>query len=90
VVGEGAKLGMTQRARIEYGLAGGRCNSDAIDNSAGVNCSDVEVNIKIALSGAIAAGDLRPDERDGFLAAMTDAVAERVLANNVGQTRAIG
>ena len=49
VVGEGANLGMTQRARIEYGLHGGKCNSDAIDNSAGVNSSDVEVNIKIAL-----------------------------------------
>jgi glutamate dehydrogenase len=50
VIGEGANLGMTQKARIEYGLNGGRCNSDAIDNSAGVNSSDVEVNIKIALA----------------------------------------
>ena len=58
VVGEGANLAMTQRGRIEYGLAGGRCNSDAIDNSAGVNTSDVEVNIKIALGRAIRAGRL--------------------------------
>ena len=49
VVGEGANLGMTPKARIAYGLKGGRCNSDAVDNSAGVNTSDVEVNIKIAL-----------------------------------------
>jgi glutamate dehydrogenase len=90
VVGEGANLGMTQQARIDYGLAGGRCNSDAIDNSAGVNCSDVEVNIKIALAAAVAADRLAPDERDGFLAAMTDEVAELVLANNRTQTRAIG
>jgi glutamate dehydrogenase len=89
VIGEGANLGMTQRARIEYNLKGGRCNSDAIDNSAGVNCSDVEVNIKIALGGAIASGQLEAAARDGLLAAMTDEVAARVLANNVGQTRAI-
>jgi glutamate dehydrogenase len=89
VIGEGANLGMTQRARIAYGLKGGRCNSDAIDNSAGVNCSDVEVNIKIALGGAIASGALKAEARDAFLASMTDAVAGRVLANNVSQTRAI-
>ena len=53
VVGEGANLGMTPKARIAYGLKGGRCNSDAIDNSAGVNTSDVEVNIKIALAPAV-------------------------------------
>ncbi|NLH81866.1 MAG: NAD-glutamate dehydrogenase, partial [Phyllobacteriaceae bacterium] len=58
VVGEGANLGMTQAARIDYGALGGRCNSDAIDNSAGVNCSDVEVNIKIALAPAVASGRL--------------------------------
>jgi glutamate dehydrogenase len=53
VIGEGANLGVTQRGRIAYGLKGGRCNSDAIDNSAGVNTSDVEVNIKIALAAAM-------------------------------------
>ena len=53
VIGEGANLGVTQRARIEFGLLGGACNSDAIDNSGGVNCSDVEVNIKIALASAM-------------------------------------
>jgi glutamate dehydrogenase len=90
VVGEGANLGMTQRARIEFGRAGGRCNSDAIDNSAGVNCSDVEVNIKIALTGAMAQGTLEVPARNPLLAAMTDEVAELVLANNRSQTLAIG
>ena len=89
VVGEGANLGLTQRARIEYGGAGGRCNSDAIDNSAGVNCSDVEVNIKIALATAVADGRLSGPDRDTLLAAMTDEVAALVLANNHSQTLSI-
>jgi len=89
VVGEGANLGMTQRARIDYGQAGGRCNSDAIDNSAGVNCSDVEVNIKIALTPAVTAGRLDRAARDALLASMTDAVAGLVLANNHTQTLSI-
>src|SRR5262249_15265131 len=59
VIGEGANLGVTQRARIEFGLRGGASNSDAIDNSAGVNCSDVEVNIKIALASAMRRGALQ-------------------------------
>jgi glutamate dehydrogenase len=83
VVGEGANLAMTQRARIEYGLAGGRCNSDAIDNSAGVNTSDVEVNIKIALRAAAR------KERDKLLKAMTGEVAALVLRNNYLQPLAI-
>ncbi|MEP4243838.1 MAG: NAD-glutamate dehydrogenase [Nitratireductor sp.] len=89
VVGEGANLGMTQRARIEYGLAGGRCNSDAIDNSAGVNSSDVEVNIKIALAAAMRSDSLTRDTRNTLLAAMTDEVAGLVLANNYHQTLAL-
>ena len=89
VVGEGANLGMTQGARIEYGARGGRCNSDAIDNSAGVNCSDVEVNIKVALAPVVAAGRLTRAARDRLLAEMTDEVAERVLANNRSQTLSI-
>ncbi len=89
VVGEGANLGMTQAARIDYGGLGGRCNSDAIDNSAGVNCSDVEVNIKIALAPAVAAGRLARSDRDALLASMTDDVADLVLANNRSQTLAI-
>ncbi|TYR34102.1 NAD-glutamate dehydrogenase [Mesorhizobium microcysteis] len=86
VVGEGANLGMTQRARIEYGLAGGRCNSDAIDNSAGVNSSDVEVNIKIALASAMRKGSLSRPARNKLLAEMTEEVAALVLANNYQQT----
>ena len=89
VVGEGANLGMTQRARIEYGLAGGRCNSDAIDNSAGVNTSDVEVNIKIALGRAIRDGRLDLKGRNRLLAAMTGDVAGLVLRNNYLQTLTI-
>ena len=89
VIGEGANLGVTQRARIEFGLLGGRCNSDAIDNSAGVNTSDVEVNIKIALADAMRKNALTRPDRDRFLAEMTDEVAALVLANNYGQTLAI-
>ena len=89
VVGEGANLGMTQRGRVAYGLKGGRCNSDAIDNSAGVNTSDVEVNIKIALGRAVRAGRLDMKRRDACSMAMTDEVAELVLRNNYRQTLAI-
>ncbi|MCI5075132.1 NAD-glutamate dehydrogenase [Oricola sp.] len=89
VIGEGANLGMTQRARIEYGLHGGRCNSDAIDNSAGVNSSDVEVNIKIALKPAMDDGTLPRPERNTLLADMTETVGALVLENNYRQTLAI-
>ena len=89
VVGEGANLGMTQLARIEYGLRGGRCNSDAIDNSAGVNSSDVEVNIKIALASAMRDGRLTRANRNRLLADMTDEVAGLVLENNYRQTLAL-
>ncbi len=89
VVGEGANLGMTPKARVAYGLKGGRCNSDAIDNSAGVNTSDVEVNIKIALSPAVRAGRLGEEERLELLRAMTGDVSKLVLRNNYQQTLAI-
>ncbi len=89
VIGEGANLGVTQRARIEFGLAGGRNNSDAIDNSGGVNCSDVEVNIKIALASAMRKGTLTRPARNKLLADMTDEVAHLVLANNYQQTLAL-
>ncbi len=89
VVGEGANLGFTQRGRIEYARAGGRINTDAIDNSAGVNSSDLEVNIKIALSAAEAAGKLRRDRRNELLADMTEEVAALVLRNNYLQTLSI-
>ncbi|RAZ87245.1 NAD-glutamate dehydrogenase [Mesorhizobium hawassense] len=89
VIGEGANLGVTQRARIEFGLNGGRCNSDAIDNSGGVNCSDVEVNIKIALASAMRKGSLARPARNKLLAEMTDEVGALVLANNYQQTLAL-
>ena len=75
VIGEGANLGMTQRGRVEAALAGIRLNTDAIDNSAGVNTSDVEVNIKIALSRPLRAGSLTIEARNALLAEMTDEVA---------------
>ncbi|WP_439530665.1 NAD-glutamate dehydrogenase [Pannonibacter sp.] len=89
VIGEGANLGMTQRARIEFGRKGGRSNSDAIDNSAGVNSSDMEVNIKIAFGAAVQAGKLDIPARNVILAEMTNEVAGLVLRNNYLQTLAI-
>ncbi|HEY2051644.1 MAG TPA: NAD-glutamate dehydrogenase [Caulobacteraceae bacterium] len=89
VVGEGANLGLTQAGRVEYALAGGRIDTDAIDNSAGVDTSDHEVNIKILLTNAERAGRLAPEERDPLLASMTDDVAEHVLAHNYDQTLAL-
>jgi glutamate dehydrogenase len=89
VIGEGANLGVTQRGRIAYGLNGGRCNSDAIDNSAGVNTSDVEVNIKIALAAAMHDGRLTRPKRDQLLSSMTDEVSTLVLRNNYLQSLAI-
>ncbi|MEM7352532.1 MAG: NAD-glutamate dehydrogenase [Acidobacteriota bacterium] len=89
VIGEGANLGVTQRARIEYGHLGGRLNTDSIDNSAGVDCSDHEVNIKILLSGVEASGDMTRKQRDELLRQMTDEVAQLVLRDNYLQTQAI-
>jgi glutamate dehydrogenase len=86
VVGEGANLGFTQAGRIAYARAGGRINTDAIDNSAGVDTSDHEVNIKILLGQAIADGALAADERNALLASMTDEVGAHVLAHNDAQT----
>ena len=74
MVGEGGNLGCTQRGRIEFALAGGRINTDFIDNSAGVDCSDHEVNIKILLRAVLDAGDLTMKQRDKLLASMTDEV----------------
>ena len=90
VVGEGGNLGLTQRGRIEYALAGGRINTDAIDNSAGVDCSDHEVNIKILLDRPVADGTLDRPARNELLASMTDDVADLVLADNVAQNSVLG
>jgi glutamate dehydrogenase len=86
VIGEGANLAITQRGRIEFAHAGGRINTDAIDNSAGVNSSDMEVNIKIALTPAEAEGKLDRAQRNKFLGKMTEEVAALVLRNNLLQT----
>ncbi|ORE96559.1 NAD-glutamate dehydrogenase superfamily protein [Stappia sp. 22II-S9-Z10] len=89
VVGEGANLGVSHKGRIAFALKGGRINSDAIDNSAGVNTSDVEVNIKIALADAMRRGRLSREERNTLLAQMTEEVGDLVLRNNYLQTLAI-
>ncbi|GAA3883651.1 NAD-glutamate dehydrogenase [Streptomyces sedi] len=89
VVGEGGNLGLTQRGRIEFALAGGRCNTDAIDNSAGVDTSDHEVNIKVLLDAVVAAGDLTGKQRNVLLAEMTDEVGDLVLRNNYAQNVAL-
>src|SRR5690606_18183958 len=75
VIGEGANLGVTQAGRIEFALNGGRINTDFIDNSAGVDCSDNEVNIKIALKAAQRAGKLSDKRRNALLVEMTEEVA---------------
>ncbi|MEV1291874.1 NAD-glutamate dehydrogenase [Pseudonocardia sp. NPDC049635] len=90
VVGEGGNLGLTQRGRIEFARAGGRINTDAIDNSAGVDCSDHEVNIKILLDRPVAEGTLDVPERNALLESMTDEVAELVLADNIAQNAVLG
>jgi len=89
VIGEGGNLGLSQLGRIEYALAGGRLNTDFIDNSAGVNTSDVEVNIKILLNPLMHAGRLRRSVRDRLLVQMTEEVAALVLRNNYLQGQAV-
>ncbi|MGQ7830491.1 NAD-glutamate dehydrogenase [Altererythrobacter sp. Z27] len=89
VIGEGANLGVTQAGRIAFSLKGGRINTDFIDNSAGVDCSDNEVNIKIALAAAEQAGKLTPKKRNKLLEDMTDEVAAIVLEDNRLQALAL-
>jgi glutamate dehydrogenase len=90
VVGEGGNLGLTQAGRIEFARAGGKVNTDALDNSAGVDCSDHEVNIKIPLGRVLAAGELTEPGRRELLHEMTDEVARLVLADNHSQNALIG
>lgn len=90
VVGEGGNLGLSQRGRIEAAEAGVHINTDAIDNSAGVDSSDYEVNIKIALAPAVAEGEMSREERNELLAEMTDEVAASVLRTNYEQNVLIG
>lgn len=89
IIGEGGNLGLTQYGRIEYARIGGRLNTDAIDNSAGVDCSDHEVNIKITLNQALSAGLITEEERVSLLEEMTEDVAELVLKDNRTQTQAL-
>lgn len=89
VIGEGGNLGFTQVGRIEFASKGGLLNTDSIDNSAGVDCSDHEVNIKIALTQALRSGKITTKERNELLESMTDEVAELVLNDNKLQTQAV-
>ncbi len=89
VVGEGGNLGFTQKGRIEYALKGGKINTDSIDNSAGVDCSDHEVNIKIALQAAMQNSKLNLSQRNKILEEMTPDVERLVLRDNFLQTQAI-
>jgi glutamate dehydrogenase len=90
VVGEGGNLGVTALGRVEFDLCGGRINTDAMDNSAGVDCSDHEVNIKILIDAQVTAGKIDPGERTQLLESMTDEVAELVLADNADQNDLMG
>ena len=89
VVGEGGNLGLTRRARVEFARGGGRINADFIDNSAGVDCSDHEVNLKVLLGMAERAGDLTRPDRDVLLADVTEEVVQHVLYDSFEQAQII-
>ncbi len=90
VVGEGGNLGVTPLGRVEFDLAGGRINTDALDNSAGVDCSDHEVNIKILIDALVSMGKVRKEDRTDLLLSMTDEVGELVLIDNADQNDLLG
>lgn len=90
VIGEGGNLGVTSLGRIEFDLCGGRINTDAMDNSAGVDCSDHEVNIKILVDSLVTAGKVSAAERTELLASMTDEVSRLVLTDNIDQNDLMG
>ncbi|MBU9765840.1 NAD-glutamate dehydrogenase [Mycobacterium sp. TNTM28] len=90
VIGEGGNLGVTSLGRIEFDLAGGRINTDALDNSAGVDCSDHEVNIKILIDSLVSAGKVSPADRTDLLLSMTDEVGALVLSDNKDQNDLMG
>jgi glutamate dehydrogenase len=90
VIGEGGNLGVTALGRVEFDLSGGRINTDAMDNSAGVDCSDHEVNIKILIDSLVTAGKVRAEDRKELLESMTDEVAQLVLTDNEDQNDLIG
>jgi glutamate dehydrogenase len=89
VIGEGGNLGLTQRARVQFYLNGGHINTDALDNSAGVDMSDHEVNLKILLNAVVRDGDLNSESRNALLREMTDEVSRLVLHDNVSQSLAV-
>ncbi|MFE3190581.1 NAD-glutamate dehydrogenase [Nocardia sp. NPDC059240] len=90
VIGEGGNLGVTALGRIEFCRHGGKMNTDALDNSAGVDCSDHEVNIKVLLDGVVSSGELPESDRNSLLASMTDEVSALVLQDNVSQNILMG
>ena len=90
VIGEGGNLGVTALGRIEFDLCGGRVNTDAMDNSAGVDCSDHEVNIKILVDSLVNSGHVEAGERSALLASMTDDVSRLVLTDNSDQNDLMG
>jgi len=90
VIGEGGNLGVTSLGRVEFDLCGGRINTDALDNSAGVDCSDHEVNIKILVDSLVNVGKVDPDRRTELLASMTDEVSRLVLTDNSDQNDLMG
>jgi glutamate dehydrogenase len=90
VVGEGGNLGVTSLGRVEFDLAGGRINTDALDNSAGVDCSDHEVNIKILIDALVSMGKVKPEDRTDLLLSMTDEVGDLVLIDNKDQNDLMG
>jgi len=90
VIGEGGNLGVTSLGRVEFDLCGGRINTDALDNSAGVDCSDHEVNIKILVDSLVSAGAIGIDRRTELLASMTDEVGRLVLTDNCDQNDLMG
>jgi glutamate dehydrogenase len=90
VIGEGGNLGVTALGRVEFDLSGGRINTDAMDNSAGVDCSDHEVNIKILIDSLVTAGKVKADDRKELLESMTDEVARLVLTDNEDQNDLVG
>ena len=90
VIGEGGNLGVTSPGRVEFDLTGGRINTDALDNSAGVDCSDHEVNIKILVDSLVSLGKVSSEERASLLESMTGEVGELVLVDNAGQNDLMG
>ena len=90
VIGEGGNLGVTSLGRVEFDLAGGRINTDAMDNSAGVDCSDHEVNIKILIDALVSMGKVKAEDRTNLLLSMTDEVGELVLIDNKDQNDLMG